>query len=79
MTLSEREEISREALGVSIERSMARLLGHSPSTVAEKLAGMAAMIDTERRWLRRLGSELVVRKRCKLAKVRGYDRQWRGS
>src|ERR1039458_5440530 len=51
LTLSEREEISRGIAAHQSARLMARLLGHSPSTVSQKSAAMAAMIDTERHWL----------------------------
>ena len=48
--------------------------------IAEKSAGMAAMIDTERRWLmRRPGPERVVRNVVSWRTVRGYDRPWRES
>ena len=62
LTLSEREEISRGIAAAQSARSMARLLGRSPSTVSESSAGMAAMIDTEQRWrMRWPGPEPVVR------------------
>ena len=80
LTLSEREEISRGIAAYQSTRSMARLLGHSPSTVSREISRMAAMLDTERRWpMRRPGSELVVRNVVNWQTVRGYDRQWRGS
>ena len=80
LTLSEREEISRGLAGHQSTRSMARLLGRSASTVSRELAGMVAVIATERRRpTRRPGSELVVRNVVSWRTVRGYDRRWRGS
>jgi IS30 family transposase len=81
LTLAEREEISRGIAGHQSARSMARLLGRSPSTVSrENLAAMAAMIATERRWLmRRPSCELVARNGVSWRTVRSYDRPWRGS
>ena len=37
MTLAEREEISRGIAGARSMRSMARLLGHAPSTVSREI------------------------------------------
>ena len=68
LTLSEREEISRGIAAHQSARSMARLLGHSPSTVSRELSRnggydryRAALAD-ERAW-----SRAHRPKRCKLA------------
>src|SRR4029077_17473614 len=76
LTLSEREEISRGIEAYQSTRSMARLLGHSPSTVSREISRNGGYDDTERRWLmRRPGSELVVRNVVSWRTVRGYDRR----
>ena len=58
LTLSEREEISRGIAAYQSTRSMARLLGHSPSTVSREISRnggydryRAALAD-EKAWLR---------------------------
>ena len=68
LTLSEREEISRGIATAQSARSMARLLGRSPSTVSRELSRnggydryRAALAD-ETAWARARGP-----KRCKLA------------
>jgi IS30 family transposase len=68
LTLSEREEISRGIAGYQSTRSMARLLGHSPSTVSREISRnggydryRAALAD-EKAWVRSRRP-----KRCKLA------------
>src|SRR6476661_6015058 len=68
LTLSEREEISRGIAAYQSTRSMARLLGHSPSTVSREISRnggydryRAALAD-EKAWLRARRP-----KRCKLA------------
>src|SRR5471032_8494 len=68
LTLSEREEISRGIAAYRSARSMARLLGHSPSTVSREISRnggydryRAALAD-ERAWVRAHRP-----KRCKLA------------
>src|SRR5476651_1685466 len=68
VTLSEREEISRGIAAYRSARSMARLLGHSPSTVSREISRnggydryRAALAD-ERAWVRAHRP-----KRCKLA------------
>src|SRR6266700_6284348 len=53
LTLSEREEISRGIATDRSARSMARLLGHSASTVSREISRNVAIIDTERPWLMR--------------------------
>src|SRR6202795_4407047 len=74
LTLSEREEISRGIAAAQSARSMARLLGRSPSTVSRELS--AAMIDTEQRWrMRRPGPELVVRSVVSWRTIHGSGRQ----
>ena len=68
LTLSEREEISRGITAHQSTRSMARLLGHSPSTVSREISRhggyhryRAALAD-EKAWVRARRP-----KRCKLA------------
>ena len=68
LTLSEREEISRGLTAHQSTRSMARLLGHSPSTVSREISRngghdryRAALAD-EKAWVRARRP-----KRCKLA------------
>src|SRR6476646_3494342 len=68
LTLLEREEISRGIAAYQSTRSMARLLGHSPSTVSREISRnggydryRAALAD-EKAWLRARRP-----KRCKLA------------
>jgi hypothetical protein len=62
LTLSEREEISRGIAVHRSARSMAGLLGRSPSTVSRESAGMAAMMVIERPWrMTRPGPEPVAR------------------
>ena len=68
LTLSEREEISRGIAAYQSTRSMARLLGHSPSTVSREISRnggydryRAALAD-EKAWLRARRP-----KRCNLA------------
>ncbi len=68
LTLSEREEISRGIAAHRSTRSMARLLGHSPSTVSREISRnggydryRAALAD-EKAWVRARRP-----KRCKLA------------
>ena len=80
LTLSEREEISRGIAAHQSARSMARLLGRSPSTVSRELRRnggydryRAALADE------RPGPELVVRSVVSWRTIRGYDRQWRES
>ena len=72
LTLSEREEISRGIAAHQSARSMARLLGHSPSTVSREISRnggydryRAAQAD-EKAWVRARRP-----KRCKLANSPG--------
>src|ERR1700719_799464 len=72
LTLSEREEISRGIAAYQSTRSMARLLGHSPSTVSREISRnggydryRAALAD-EKAWVRACRP-----KRCKLANNSG--------
>ena len=68
LTLSEREEISRGIAGQQSARSMARLLGRSPSTVSRELSrnggydGYRAALADETAWVRARRP-----KRCKLS------------
>src|SRR5471032_1191367 len=68
LTLSEREEISRGLAGHQSARSMARLLGRSPSTVSRELSrnggydGYRAALADDKAWVRSRRP-----KRCKLA------------
>ena len=80
LTLAEREVISRGVTAHQSARSIARLLGRSPSTVSREMAAMAAMIATERRLRMRMpGRELVVQNVVNWRTVRGYGEQWRGN
>src|ERR1700730_11370440 len=72
LTRSEREEISRGITAHQSTRSMARLLGHSPSTVSREISRnggydryRAALAD-EKAWVRARRP-----KRCKLANNSG--------
>ena len=47
LTLAEREVISRGVTAHRSARSIAKLLGRSPSTVSREMSAMAAMIATE--------------------------------
>jgi IS30 family transposase len=68
LTLAEREEISRGVASARSMRSMARLLGHSPSTVSREIKRNGgydryrAAVADENAWVRARR-----RKRCKLA------------
>jgi IS30 family transposase len=68
LTLSEREEISRGLAAHQSARSMAKLLGRSPSTVSRELSrnggynGYRAALADEKAWVQALRP-----KRCKLA------------
>jgi IS30 family transposase len=68
LTLSEREEISRGIAGQQSTRSMARLLGRSPSTVSREISrnggydGYRAALADDQAWARARRP-----KRCKLA------------
>ena len=75
--LSEREEILRGTAGARSARSMARLLGRSPSTVSREInREWAAMIDTEQRWRMRWPEpELVVRNIVTWRTIDGSDRR----
>src|SRR5712672_1252551 len=80
LTLAEREVICRGVTAHQSARSIAKLLGRSPSTVSRKWAAMAAMIATERRLRMRMpGRELVVQNVVNWRTVRGYGEQGRGS
>src|ERR1700680_2383709 len=77
LTLAEREVISRGVTAHQSARSIARLLGRSPSTVSRE---MAAVIATERRLRTRMpGRELVVQNVVNWRTVRGYGELWLGS
>ena len=80
LTLSEREEISRGIVAQRSIRSMARLLGRSPSRLAVKFAAMAAMITTgQRRLMPRPGSAPAARSVVSWRTVRGYAAPCHGS
>src|ERR1700682_3001663 len=75
LTLAEREVISRGVTAHQSARSMAELLGRSPSTVSREVSRMAAMIATERRLRTRMpGHEPVVQSIVNWGTIRGYDR-----
>jgi len=77
LTISEREEISRGIATHQSARSMARLLGRSPSTVSREISrnGGYISIPERRRPMRGPGAELVVRNGVSWRTVRGYDRR----
>ena len=80
LTLSEREEISRGIAVHRSARSMAGLLGRSPSTVSRETAGTAAMMATERLWrMTRPGPEPVARNAVSWQPMPGCGRRWQGS
>jgi helix-turn-helix protein len=80
LTLSEREEISRAIAEDQSTRSIARLLGRSPSTGSREISAMAAMTDTEQRLLTsRPGIEPVVRNGVNWQSMRGCGEQLRES
>ena len=72
LTLTEREEISRGLAAHQSARSMARLLGRSPSTVSRELSrnggydGYRATLADEKAWIRARRP-----KHCKLARSPG--------
>jgi transposase, IS30 family len=80
LTLAEREVISRGITAHQSARSMAKLLGRSPSTVSREMSRNGgydryrATLADENTW-----RELVVQNIVNWQTVRGYDRQWRGS
>ena len=76
LTLAEREVISRGVTAHRSARSIAKLLGRSPSTVSREMSRNAAMIATERRLRTRMpGRELVVQNIVNWRPIRGYDGQ----
>ena len=76
LTLSEREEISRGIAAAQSARSMARLLGRSPSTVSRELNRNGGYDRTEQRWrMRWPGPELVVRNVVSWRTIHGSGRR----
>src|SRR6266436_7472240 len=80
LTLAEREVISRGVTARQSARSIAKLLGRSPSTVSREMSRnggydryRAALADTNA-WARARRP-----KRCNWPPVRGYGGQWRKS
>ena len=79
-TFSEREGISRGIAAHRSARSMARLLGHSPSTVSREIIRNGgyhryrAAVADEKAWPGR-----VVRSVVSWRTIRGYERQWHES
>jgi IS30 family transposase len=80
LTLSEREEISRGIAVHRSARSMAKLLGRSPSTVSREISrnggydGYRAALA-----MTRLGPEPVARNAVSWRPMLGCDRQWPAS
>jgi transposase, IS30 family len=76
LTLAEREVICRGVTAHQSARSMAKLLGRSPSTVSREMSRNGgydryrATLADENAWTRARRP-----KYCKLATIRGYDRQ----
>ena len=80
LTLSEREEISRGIAVHRSARSMAGLLGRSPSTVSREISRNGAMMATERLWrMTRPGLEPVARNVVSWRPILGYDSRWPAS
>src|ERR1700681_326980 len=80
LTLAEREVISRGATAHQSVRSIARLLGRSPSTVSREMSRNGGCDRSERRLGTRMpGHELVVQNVVNWRTVRGYGELWRGS
>ena len=76
LALSEREEISRGITAHQSARSIAKVLGRSPSTVSREISRNGGMIDTERRRLTRVpGCAPVVRNDVSWRTIRGCGRQ----
>ena len=80
LTFLEREEISRGIAAHQSARSVARLLGHSPSTVSREISRnggyhryRAAVADERAR------ARAVVRSVVSWRTIRGYERQWHES
>jgi len=78
LTLAEREVISRGVTAHRSARSIARLLGRSPSR-EPGMTAMAAMIARAALADRMPGRGFVVQNACKWRTVRGYGRQGRKS
>ena len=77
LTLSEREEISRGITAHQSARSIARLLGRSPSTVSREITRNGDYDRTERRWLtRKPGYEPVVRNAVSWRTIDGCGKLW---
>ena len=73
LTLAEREVISRGVTVHQSARSIAKLLGRSPSTVSRERAAMAAIIVTERHLRTRMrGRDLVVQNVVSWRSIRGF-------
>src|SRR6202161_3219229 len=80
LTLAEREVISRGVTAHQSARSIAKLLGRSPSTVSRERAAMAAIIVTERHLRTRMRRrDLVVQNVVSWRSIRGFGGQWQGS
>ena len=80
LTLAEREVISRGITAHQSARSMAKLLGRSPSTVSREMSRNGghdryrATLADENAWARSRRPKC-----CKLATSRGFGRRWQGS
>jgi IS30 family transposase len=76
LTLAEREVISRGITAHQSARSMAKLLGRSPSTIAREMSRNGGYDRYGRHLRTRMpGRELVVRNIVNWRPIRGYDRQ----
>src|SRR6202051_4711346 len=80
LTLSEREEISRGIAVHRSARSMAGLLGRSPSTVSREISRNGGYDGYGRRWLTRMpGNEPAARNAVSWRPIPGCDRRWPAS
>src|SRR5882724_13318316 len=80
LTLAEREVISRGVTAHQSARSIARLLGRSPSTVSREMSRNGGCDRYRARLRTRMpGRELVVQNVVNWRPIRGYGEPWRGS
>jgi hypothetical protein len=76
----EREEISRGIAVHRSARSMAGLLGRSPSTVSREISRNGGYDGYGRRWLTRMpGNEPAARNAVSWRPIPGCDRRWPAS
>ena len=79
LTLAERELISRGVTAHRSARSIAKLLGRSPSTVSREMSRNGGYATERRLRIRMPGRGLVVQHVVNWPPVRGYGGQWRKS